>query len=66
VPATDDPQLSFRLAAAIPDKDFRQMMLAIRSERDRLRQVIEQLPSIVARVRRTARARHLAPRNGHV
>ena len=66
VPEGDDPELSFKLAAAIPDKNFRQMMLSIRSESERLRHIVEQLPVVAARMRRIARAQQLAPRNGHL
>lgn len=62
----NDPQLSFQLAKALPDVNFRQMLLATRSEPERLRQIAEALPGYAAKQIETARVRELAPRNGHV
>jgi ATP-dependent Lon protease len=62
----NSPQLSFQLAQAIPDVDFRQILLRSRSERERLGLLAQHVPSFVNRLRYTARARKLAPTNGHV
>jgi Lon protease-like protein len=61
----DDPQLSFRLAQPVPDLGFRQTLLAIRSEAERLRQLADFLPSYVIRQRRIQQVKEVAPRNGH-
>jgi Lon protease-like protein len=64
-PAADTPQISFLLAQAIPDLDFRQTLLSNRSEPDRLKQISAFLAEFVPKQRLTARMRRLAPRNGH-
>lgn len=63
-PELDDPQLSFQLAQAIPDPEFRQILLTMRSERERLRQLIEYAPLQAARQRYTAHVKAVAPSNG--
>lgn len=65
VPRAEDNQLSFRLAVPIQDLDFRQMLLATKSEKERLRQLVEYLPKYVERRRAAAHVREVAPRNGH-
>ena len=35
-PVTDDPQLSFKIAEKVPDLSFRQTLLAMRSEAERI------------------------------
>jgi hypothetical protein len=60
-----EPQLSFRLAQAVPDLTFRQALLAMRSEADRIRQIAEYLPAYLVRHRRVQRLKDMAPRNGH-
>jgi hypothetical protein len=64
-PALEDPQLSFKLAQLVPDLTFRQVLLSIRSESQRLRQFIEFLPAYIARKRRAAHVQRVAPRNGY-
>jgi Lon protease-like protein len=64
-PELNDPQLSFQLARVVPDLDFRQVLLATRSEASRMQQLAEFLPSYTSRQRQTQRMRALAPRNGH-
>src|ERR1700686_3938107 len=44
-PELTDPQLSFQLAQVIPDLDFRQVLLGLRSESDRMRRLAEFFPS---------------------
>jgi len=62
----NDPQLSFQLAQAVPDLDFRQILLATRSEADRMRRLAEFFPNYNSRQRLIQQARRVAPRNGHV
>jgi Lon protease-like protein len=59
------PQLSFRLAQPVADLSFRQVLLATRSEADRIRQLADFLPSFVVRQRRIQHVKEVAPRNGH-
>jgi len=60
-----DAKLSFRVAGLVEDVNLRQMMLGLRSETARLKQLDEYLPSYVARLREAGRVRELARRNGH-
>jgi Lon protease-like protein len=60
-----EPQLSFRLAQVVPDLTFRQALLAMRSEADRIRQIAEYFPTYLLRHRRIQRLKDMAPRNGH-
>src|ERR1700683_1476665 len=64
-PELSDPQLSFQLAQVVPDLDFRQMLLATRSEADRMRRLAEFFPSYSSRQRQIPHARAVAPTNGH-
>lgn len=64
-PEMADPQLSFQLAQVVPDLDFRQVMLATRSEADRMRRLAEFFPAYSARRRQIQHARAVAPKNGH-
>lgn len=61
----EDSQLSFQIAQAVPDLNFRQMLLATRSEADRMKQLAEFLPAFASRQRKIQHAKTLAPRNGH-
>jgi ATP-dependent Lon protease len=58
-------QLSFRLAEAVPDVSFRQVLLALRSESARLRQLADFLPNYLVRQRHIQHVKGVAPRNGH-
>ena len=60
-----NPQLSFKLAAPVPDVTFRQVLLATRSETERLKQITEFLPNFLIRQRRIQHVKEIAPRNGH-
>ncbi|MGH9492803.1 MAG: LON peptidase substrate-binding domain-containing protein [Terriglobales bacterium] len=63
---TDHPQLSFQLAAAMPlDLDFKQTLLGMHSEPERLKSVIEYYETLLPRMRRAVRARKTAGGNGH-
>ena len=50
-PELSDPQLSFQLAQVVPDLDFRQILLATRSEADRMRRLAEFFPGYNSRQR---------------
>ena len=63
--ALSDPQLSFRLAQAVPDLAFRQTLLATRSEAERIRQMADFFPSYLLRQERVQHVKDVAPRNGH-
>jgi Lon protease-like protein len=60
-----DTRLSFRLAQPVPDLGFRQMLLATRSEAERLRHLAEFFPDYLLRQRRVQHVKNIAPRNGH-
>lgn len=65
VPDEDDPQLSFLLGHASNDLDFRQMLLTIRSEAERMKRVGEHLELLITRQKLQAGARKSASLNGH-
>ena len=58
-------QFSFKLAEIIPDLNFRQLLLATRSEAERIPQLIEYLPGFIERLRRIQHVKAVAPSNGH-
>jgi Lon protease-like protein len=64
-PEMSDPQLSFQLAQLVPDLDFRQILLATRSEAERMRRLADFFPNYGARRRQIQHVRQVAPRNGH-
>ena len=59
------PQLSFRLAQPVPDLALRQLLLATRSEAERMRHLAGFFPGYLQKQRRVQRIKDLAPRNGH-
>lgn len=59
------PQLSFRLGDAMPDLDARQILLQLRSEEERLKQIVAYFNGYASRLARVAHARRVAPTNGH-
>jgi Lon protease-like protein len=61
-----DPRVSFRLVRAIKDLQFRQSMLASRSEDERIRKLAAYLPGYVQHIAREQAIKDAAPRNGHV
>jgi len=64
--ATDEKQLSFRLAGSLPlDLDFKQSLLGMHSEQERLPAVIAAFEAILPALRRTMRLRQKAGGNGH-
>ena len=64
-PRMQDPQLSFQLAQIVPDVNFRQMLLSLRSEAGRMKELAEFLPSYVTRQREVQHVKSVAPKNGH-
>jgi ATP-dependent Lon protease len=64
-PEMTDPQLSFQLAQVVSDLEFRQVLLATRSEADRMRRLADFFPAYSLRQRQRQHARKVAPRNGH-
>lgn len=64
-PELDNPQLSFQLAQVVPDLEIRQVLLNTRSEAERVRQLVDFFPKFIARQKRVAHARVVAPTNGH-
>ena len=64
--AADEYTLSFHLAGSLPlDLDFKQTLLAMRSESDRIRAVAAYLEGLLPNLQRAARAREKAGGNGH-
>lgn len=60
-----DPQLSFQLAQIVPDLDFRQTLLTVRSESGRMKQLAEFFPAFASRARQVQHVKSVAPKNGH-
>jgi Lon protease-like protein len=66
VSGADANQLSFHLAASLPlDLDFKQKLLAIRSENHRLRTLADYLEGILPKLRQVSKTRQKAGGNGH-
>lgn len=65
--AADPAILSFFLAGSLPlDLDFKQSLLALRSESERISLLIQYLEAIIPKIQRAALARKNAGGNGHV
>jgi Lon protease-like protein len=65
--AADQNLLSFYLAGSLPlDLDFKQKLLAMRTEGERIAAVTAYLETILPKLRRVAEAREKAGGNGHV
>jgi Lon protease-like protein len=63
----ESPQLSFSLVGPLPlDLDFKQTLLGMKSEAERMQAVISYFEAILPNLRRTARVRQKAGGNGHV
>jgi Lon protease-like protein len=60
-----DPLLSFRLAQVVPDLAFRQTILGLRSESERIARLAEFLPRWTASQSRVQKIKNVAPTNGH-
>jgi Lon protease-like protein len=66
LPEEHDILLSFHLAGSLPlDLDFKQNLLTVRSEAQRIRALIEYLSAILPKLRYTVQARQKAGGNGH-
>jgi Lon protease-like protein len=66
-PAIDGAQLSFSLVGPLGlDLDFKQTLLGLKSEGERLQAVISYFEAILPNLRRTVRVRQKAGGNGHV
>lgn len=64
--AADQSALSFYLAGSLPlDLDFKQKLLAMRSESERIQAVAGYLEGILPNLRRAAKVREKAGGNGH-
>jgi len=62
----DPGQLSFHLAGSLPlDLDFKQALLGMKSESERLQAIISFFNNILPSMRRTVRVRQKAGGNGH-
>lgn len=65
--AADPSILSFFLAGSLPlDLDFKQKLLALRSESERLALLIQYFETTLPNIKRAARAHETAGGNGHV
>lgn len=65
--AADQNQLSFYLAGSLPlDLDFKQKLLSIRSESQRIEAVAAYFGELLPKLKRSAQAREKAGGNGHV
>jgi Lon protease-like protein len=66
VSAPAEPELSFHLAGSLPlDLDFKQTLLAMKSEAERLRAIIVYFEAILPNLRRSVHVRQKAGGNGH-
>lgn len=66
-PDPEGPQLAFNLVGPLPlDLDFKQTLLGLKSEAERIRAVISYFEAVLPNLRRTVRARQKAGGNGHV
>jgi Lon protease-like protein len=64
--SASESNLSFELAASLPlDLDFKQKLLSVVSERERIQELASYLEGILPGLRRAARARQKAGGNGH-
>jgi Lon protease-like protein len=62
----DAPSLSFHLASELPvDLDFKQALLEMKSEAERIETLTEYYRATIPKVEQTLRARERASRNGH-
>lgn len=66
-PPADEKDLSFLIAGAMPfDLDFKQKLLALRSEAKRVQALLEYYEALIPSLRRAVKARKKAGGNGHV
>jgi Lon protease-like protein len=64
-PELEDPRLSFQLAQLVDDLSFRQSLLALRSESERIKQLAEYLPGYATRRQYMSHMKSVASSNGH-
>ena len=64
-PEATDPRLSFRLAQEVPDLEFRQILLTMRSEAERMRRIADFLPGYLQRRKKVQHTKDVAGSNGH-
>jgi Lon protease-like protein len=63
----DESTISFHLAGSLPlDLDFKQKLLSLRSEDERIRAVAAYLDALLPNLRRSSRAKEKSGGNGHV
>ena len=66
IPEVDSPPLSYFLAGSLPlDLDFKQQLLGLRSEAQRIRSLVQYFETILPNLRRTVTIRQKAGGNGH-
>ncbi len=65
MPADNRSDLSFLIAQAIPEVEFRQQLLSMRSEKERMDALSSFLPTYLEREKLTRHVRRVAPLNGH-
>ena len=65
MPSDNRSDLSFVIAQAVPDVEFRQQILSMRSEKDRMDALANFLPTYLEREKLTRHVRRVAPLNGH-
>jgi len=66
LPEADHPQLSFQLAAGVPlELDFKQTLLGMRSEKERLAILTRYYEELIPKLQRALKARNRASGNGH-
>jgi Lon protease-like protein len=64
-PNFEDPQLSFQLAQIVEDADFRQQLLRLRSEAERMTVLLEFCRQYIPKRRLIANLKRVQPLNGH-
>lgn len=65
VPSDSRPGLSFLVAQLLPDVEFRQQLLSLSSEKERMEALANYLPTYLEREKVTRHVRRVAPLNGH-
>ncbi|MGH9453411.1 MAG: LON peptidase substrate-binding domain-containing protein [Terriglobia bacterium] len=67
IPSKPHPQLSFQIGALLPlDVEFKQHILTLRSEAERLREITQAMEEMIPALDLAARTRHKAGGNGHL
>jgi Lon protease-like protein len=64
-PESSDPRMSFRLAQDVSDLGFRQTLLTMRSEAERMRRIADFLPGYLERRKKVQHTKDVAGSNGH-